>query len=41
MRDFRNGARIGYGGAMVQELATLTDGDLHDLAHFLAHLPVD
>jgi cytochrome c553 len=39
MRDFKRGTRLGYGAAMAQELATLTDGDLRDLAHFLAHLP--
>jgi cytochrome c553 len=39
MREYRSGARIGYGGAMAEELVTLSDGDLLDLAHFLAHLP--
>jgi cytochrome c553 len=38
MREYQSGARLGYGGAMAQELAGLTDGDLADLAHFLAHL---
>jgi len=37
MREYKNGARLGYGGAMAQELAGLTDQDLIDLAHFLAH----
>lgn len=40
LRDYRKGARIGYGGAaMVEELAGLSDGELVDLAHFLAHQP--
>lgn len=39
MREYKRGARIGYGAAMTQELATLSDADLRDLAHFLAHLP--
>lgn len=41
MREYRSGARIGYGAAMTQELATLSDEDLRDLAHFLARLPAD
>jgi cytochrome c553 len=40
MREYRRGARIGYGGAMAQELVGLSDGDLQDLAHFLAHVPL-
>ena len=39
MRAYMSGARIGYGGAMAVELAGLSDADLGDLAHFLAHLP--
>jgi cytochrome c553 len=39
MREYKSGARLGYGGAMAQELAGLADGDLGDLAHFLARLP--
>jgi len=39
MREYKSGARLGYGGAMAQELAGLADGDLADLAHFLARLP--
>jgi cytochrome c553 len=39
MREYRSGARVGYGGAMAQELAGLGDGDLQDLAHYLARLP--
>lgn len=39
MRDFRSGARLGYGAAMTQELSGLADADLRDLAHFLAHQP--
>ena len=37
MREYKSGSRLGYGGAMAQELAGLTDQDLIDLAHFLAH----
>jgi cytochrome c553 len=37
MREYKSGARLGYGGAMAQELAGLTDPDLIDLAHFLSH----
>jgi cytochrome c553 len=37
MREYKSGARLGYGGAMSQELAGLTDQDLIDLAHFLSH----
>jgi cytochrome c553 len=37
MREYKRGARIGYAGGMASELATLTDADLVDLAHFLAH----
>lgn len=38
MREYKSGARLGYGGAMSQELAGLTDQDLADLAHFLSHV---
>jgi cytochrome c553 len=37
MREYKSGARLGYGGAMAQELADLNDQDLVDLAHFLSH----
>ena len=39
MREYKAGARIGYGGAMALELSELTDADLQDLAHYLSHLP--
>ena len=39
MREYKSGARVGYAGAMAQELVGLSDGDLADIAHFLAHLP--
>ena len=39
MRQFQSGARIGYGGSMVEELKGLGEDDLRDLAHFLSHLP--
>jgi cytochrome c553 len=38
MREYKSGARLGYGGAMAQELADLTDQDMVDLAHYLSHL---
>jgi cytochrome c553 len=37
MRQYKSGARLGYGGAMAQELAGLSDQDLIDLAYFLSH----
>lgn len=37
LREFKRGTRIGYGGAMVSELVALSDADLLDLAHYLAH----
>lgn len=37
LRDYKSGARIGYGAAMSTELAGLDDADLVDLAHYLAH----
>lgn len=40
MREYKSGARLGYGGAMAQELAGLSDQDLIDLAHFLSHQDV-
>jgi cytochrome c553 len=39
MREYRSGARIGYGGAMAEELVGLSDDDLQDLAHFFAYFP--
>jgi len=39
MREFESGARIGYAGAMAEELVPLGDAELLDLAHFLAHQP--
>jgi len=38
MREYKRGARIGYAGAMAEELVPLSDADLLDLAHFLSHL---
>lgn len=37
MREFKSGKRLGYGQAMSQELVRLSDQDLADLAHYLAH----
>ena len=39
MREYKSGARIGYAGAMAEELVPLGDADLIDLAHFLSHAP--
>ena len=39
MREYKSGARIGYGSSMTEELVGLSDADLQDLAYFLAHLP--
>jgi hypothetical protein len=39
MREYQRGERIGYAGAMAVELRDLTDADLVDIAHFLAHVP--
>jgi cytochrome c553 len=38
MREYQSGARIGYAGAMAEELHGLSDQDLRDLAHYFAHL---
>ncbi len=38
LRDYKSGQRIGYGSAtMPEEVAGLSDNDLADLAHYLAH----
>lgn len=38
LRDYRSGNRIGYGNAaMAETVAGLSDAELADLAHFLAH----
>ena len=39
LREFKTGARIGIRGAMAEEVTPLSDGNIVDLAHFLAHLP--
>ena len=39
LRDYKGGKRLGYGGAMAEELAPFKDADLVDMAQFLAHLP--
>jgi cytochrome c553 len=39
LRDYRSGARIGYGNAVMPEtLSGLADAELADIAHYLAHL---
>jgi cytochrome c553 len=41
LRDYKSGARIGYGNAaMAEAVSNLADFELLDLAHFLAFLPV-
>lgn len=38
LRDYKKGARVGYGTAIMPEtLSQLGDGDLQDVAHFLHH----
>ncbi|HYN00055.1 MAG TPA: cytochrome C [Aestuariivirgaceae bacterium] len=37
MLDYKSGARPGYDSAMAQVLAVLNEGDIRDLAHYLAH----
>jgi cytochrome c553 len=38
LRDYRSGARVGYGNAVLPEtVAGLADAELSDLAYFLAH----
>ena len=39
MREYKAGTRIGYAGAMAEELRPLGDADLLDLAHYLSRLP--
>jgi cytochrome c553 len=39
LRDYRSGARVGYGNAVMPETVSgLTDAELSDVAYFLAHL---
>jgi cytochrome c553 len=37
LHEFRAGKRVGYTQAMSEALAGLSEGDLDDLAHYLAH----
>jgi cytochrome c553 len=39
MREYKSNTRRGYDAAMADVMVPLTDGDIVDLAHFLAHLP--
>lgn len=40
LRDYKSGVRVGYGNAAMPETVSgLSDKDLGDLAHYLAHLP--
>jgi cytochrome c553 len=40
LRDYKSGERLGYGMAVMPEaMSGLRDGDLMDVAHYLAHLP--
>jgi cytochrome c553 len=39
LRDYKKGARVGWGNAVMPELVSgLTDAELNDLAHYLARL---
>jgi cytochrome c553 len=39
LRDYKSGARVGYGSAVMPETVSgLSDADLADIAQFLAHL---
>lgn len=40
LRGFRAGTRVGYQPAMTEAMAGVAADELADLAHFLAHLPV-
>jgi cytochrome c553 len=40
LRGFRAGTRVGYQPAMTEAMAGVAADELDDLAHFLAHLPV-
>jgi len=41
LRDYKSGARVGYGNAVMPETVSgLSDADLADVAHFLAHVRV-
>jgi len=39
LRDYKSGARVGYGRGMSETLTPLGDADLADVAYFLAWLP--
>ena len=39
LRDYKSGARIGYGRGMEEALTPLSDADLAEVAYFLAYLP--
>lgn len=39
LREFKNGSRLGYGGAMAEVLSGVEAADLPDVAHYLAYLP--
>jgi cytochrome c553 len=41
LRDYKSGTRVGYGNAVMPETVSgLSDADLADVAHFLAHVRV-
>ena len=40
LRGFRAGTRVGYQPAMTEAMAGVAPGQIDDLAHFLAHLPL-
>jgi cytochrome c553 len=39
LREYKSNARRGYDASMADVLYAMTDADILDLAHFLAHLP--
>jgi cytochrome c553 len=39
LREYKSNARRGYDASMADVMYPLTDADILDLAHFLAHLP--
>lgn len=39
LRDYKSGRRVPYGRGMEEVVAILEEGDLADLAHYLAYLP--
>jgi cytochrome c553 len=38
LRDYKGGRRVGYDPAMIEVVRPLSDIDIQDLAHYLAHV---